>query len=652
MMFKLLIVNRHIYFIWIFCLLPAQVWAGSSEAGALDQGSEGLGKAIVSFSIEDISLQSTPSDITNILSGKGFKLKKSQNNKKGKIYTFKRKADRKYSIMRVAVTPDEDVIQRIDLTVPPANNQVTFTDLKTQIDSHFSAYVKTCKWDKQVFRCQSYTEKDKLTVVISMARNNTLKYQVARQPSKKAERLTQKRQAALKAEQLREEQLKLEAVQEKQRAAEASRLAIEKEAKQKELARLDAERQAQFLKSVAGHPCDKYDVTDAQQVLPCIQTLYDRINKKLGNAEKFSLPWPIYPGRGCAVNKSSITDNLVDFGFSESEASKRVPSCAVIAGVYKLRENADIYWAGCLNRPEQPNSEFIASCTRGAKLKSYQANCEGLRKVYSRRMKDAGYDEDTIGDPGCDLINGAYEFHAQWQEQAVIDYRYKTYYKSTPAREQARFTPAEHMLVKNGKLVVPDNYGPPGADEIRLAVMRSMVDRRTSSIGDDIDELKRKRLSPIVVDGRKIFLTISDYGFEVSFLDPIVKGCKKRNDYPGYLCKYTLATKARGDKITVATSANSFIGRASVKTISSFLSYSQNAVYEDWFVLKKEGWKQPHTDEQKELIERKVKAITQRAQKSSVIDDDPLLVKGASIVVDLIIAPQAVRYGVEVARLR
>jgi len=180
------------------------------------------------------------------------------------------------------------------------------------------------------------------------------------------------------------------------------------------------------------------------------------------------------------------------------------------------------------------------------------------------------------------------------REKKAEERMYRLYYEKTPEREKSKYSANEHKLMKNGKLAVPANYAAPTAEEIRLAVMRSIIDRADDMVGKPYAEAQRRRnKGSVITDGKKIFLEIDNIGTQVIFQNASNVSCSKRSGHTGYICRYALGS-----------SASAFGDNSLVRAMESELSYSPGKTNNDWFILTATGWRQPHTDEQKAAIEK------------------------------------------------
>ena len=157
--------------------------------------------------------------------------------------------------------------------------------------------------------------------------------------------------------------------------------------------------------------------------------------------------------------------------------------------------------------------------------------------------------------------------------------------------------------MKNNKLVVPASYAPPSAEEVRLAVIRSVVAR-----------LKGNGIEAVVTDGHTLFsvkkMLFVRRGVGIEIRSEEVKNltCLKRTHSAGYMCRYNMGQIPQLDQISETTFSSSDSAtqalKGGVNFALSYLKTPSSQVQNNWFVLTDSGWKQPYTDEQISEINR------------------------------------------------
>lgn len=175
------------------------------------------------------------------------------------------------------------------------------------------------------------------------------------------------------------------------------------------------------------------------------------------------------------------------------------------------------------------------------------------------------------------------------QEKQEEEKFHRAYYEITPEREKSKYSNNERNMMKDGKLVVPAEYAAPTPEEIRLAVMRSMVDRADAMSGKFRSDRVRSRnkRDSVMTDGTKMYLIVENTGTEIKFREVRDVSCSRGTDHSGYMCQYVLGSSAsNGGSNNLA------------REIESAFSYSSGIKNSDWFKLTETGWRQPHTDEQ------------------------------------------------------
>ena len=148
--------------------------------------------------------------------------------------------------------------------------------------------------------------------------------------------------------------------------------------------------------------------------------------------------------------------------------------------------------------------------------------------------------------------------------------------------------------MKNNKLVVPANYPPPSAEEVRLAVIRSYADRQNNS-GNEA----------VVTDGHTLYIVKErpfirhDLRVAVRFEEVKNLTCQNHSKSTGYMCRYNLGRAPLG-KSAVSSGFEGGLNAA-----LSSIEIASSRFQTNWFILTESGWRQPYTDEQIAEINRR-----------------------------------------------
>lgn len=487
-----------------------------------------------------------------------------------------------------------------------------FAFVSIQAESAWLEPIKetTIKWDKvsqQVLKIKDTSIWNLTTVQDIQIKQSILLAQVKSPTERKKEaeleeKAALKRLEALKKKIEQRKQAKREKKQaeikkaHEQKLKEEGKLEEVRKLKLKENARLAAERKAmqerhvdEFIKSIGSHPCSEYDVNNKKQVKLCLEKL-EATNIKKDDRTSAALPSVWVEQGTCKVMKENLAEILRSIGFSKAETDKRLPSCKIFAELLKETKGVDVYWSGCVD-PPQRDVKYIFNCLNFSKNYFTLSQFPG---AYNRNLKAAGH----IG--GSVVVNRYAKGYDRkiWQEvdalrrqrneKIIADKNlviknalFKRYYEETPERGKTKFSQNERKLMNNGKLVVPSSYALPSAEEIRLAVMRSIVDRTnvldidTAVVGRGILTSWRSNMT----DGNTLYLIIKRRGMPIIFGEAKNAKCRKRTNQAGFMCNYKLQVSASG-----------LVGRE--------LSDSGGIINHDWFILTDRGWRQPFTQEQ------------------------------------------------------
>ncbi len=590
-----------------------------------------LEQVVKSFKVSEVSLNDNPVDIESKLLSQDFKLKKKSKNKNGTVRIFKKRINKKTAVAKVMASQDDETTTRIDLFYPAELHDKNFKNVKQQLDRTFGNFSRRCKWSKQRFTCKALTDKDEIKVDVSFNKKNALRYILEISYSAKASKIAERKKAEIeRAKQLAEER--------KQKEIETARLRAEHQARLKEMARLKAEKEALFMKQVATHPCNQYDRDSVEQTSACLK----KLEADLVNSETRKEVWQKGNEASCPKIQQNIEANLVTFGFSDAEANKRLPTCRVVAELYKQKFGDDVFWKRCINWPQQMTAEFIYQCidldrsqllTCGRSMSAQFNHYKGSAGHKDKELK-AGF--SVLFNEACNMLivkRNKEKWARERQRVAAIQERedkinrrlFDLYYKKTPEREKSLFSKNEHAMMKNGKINVPRDYAAPGAGEIRRAVMRSMVERRIDYIGRPYYEkgVKGTVGAPVVANDRDIYFDMTGKGVKVRFDDPENIKCQKRAGDNGYICEYQMRTAA---DIVKGQGGNNPLYAATDTSIKFLLSASGDTTYRDWFVLTGAGWMQPRTEAQKEELKNRLAESMQRQRKRNSVDNNDSMV--------------------------
>jgi len=240
---------------------------------------------------------------------------------------------------------------------------------------------------------------------------------------------------------------------------------------------------------------------------------------------------------------------------------------------------------------------------------SHQRMLEENRQLFEKRKKAA----EAMGE----------------REKNREEQLYKLYYANTPEREKSKYSDAERKIMKDGKLKVPSSYAAPTAEEIRLAVMRSIVNRANGGEGNDPDnpyvkvqQRQKKVTVAVVTDGDTVYLPVgvpASVGMQIKFKNVENARCSKRKGGQGYMCQYRLSTQADSDRYSKGRMATKNIFSGPSQTIArlsvQFMTRAEN--YNNWFILTENGWRQPHTKQNKSEIRDNERTTAQRVQQQN-----------------------------------
>ncbi|MDC1287191.1 cell envelope integrity protein TolA [Gammaproteobacteria bacterium] len=376
-------------------------------------------------------------------------------------------------------------------------------------------------------------------------------------------------------------------------------------------------------------------------------------------------------GIGCDALTDNYQSNLKMLGFENDEIRVRTPDCVVFAQVYQEKYRQAAYWSGCLGEPQKDNAEDVSKCINPQIEKSnYVAKntlssynqvsfskskvCREMRNMYLAGVRGAHttnsttpvYDGKDV--PACEMLIAMVtkmanslsqekieKRNAQWRAEDEyrnkrIEIFYKAYYEETPERKESKYSALEHRLMKDGIMTVPASYAAPTAEEIRLAVMRSMVNRAHGGEGNDPDNsyiraLKRQKkpVVAVVTDGDTIYLPKgmpASVGMQIDFGNAQNARCNKRSDGQGYMCQYRLNTQAEDtDPFSIDRVESQDIFSIPANTIAKmsvqYMSRVEN--YTNWFILTEKGWRQPHTSQDMSEIQDHERSTAQSIQQQN-----------------------------------
>jgi len=444
-----------------------------------------------------------------------------------------------------------------------------------------------------------------------------------------------KKQAEI--EEAQEDKLKEEARLEQERKfkiKEEARLKAEKKARQEQQARQEKQRLAQFLKSkdIAGHPCSEYDVNNEKQARACLQSLES-------NGVKYGIYLPkFWLAKGtCQDMQDAIGENLQVMGFWKSAIDKRVPNCKMLAALHEEKFKDDVYWSKCVDGPKN-DAQYVFDCLNFGKTIFLHESPNRYPQVYRNNLRSAGFDVGVEVEHRYQRDFWKPVFMLVLQERGksqarmvdrIQDSLYEIYYTETPERKKSKYSDAERKMMKDGKLKVPSSYAAPTADEIRLAVMRSIVNRANGGEGNDPDNsyiraLKRQKkpVVAVVTDGDTIYLPKgmpASVGMQIDFRDVQNARCRKRSGGQGYMCQYRLNTQADFDRYSNAKMGSQDIFSIPANTIAKMSVQLMSRVenYTNWFILTEKGWRQPHTSQEMSEIQDHERSTTQSIQQQN-----------------------------------
>lgn len=362
----------------LFSFFSVPVYGASDEVNRFE-------KVVKQFTIKGVTLSSTPAELEAIYARNGLVLKRKQERKRnGNIYSFTTKNDARSIRSKVFLDQNNTRIVDLAVTIPRTVEPVSSSDFRKQIKAAFGEFGDFCQWKKDALKCKVLTNSEELKVDISLGK--VLKYRLSAKPSRKAQIIfakMQKEQARLAKQAEIQRQKEAER---KQWEREQAQQAAEEKKQQEKQARLEAEKAAAFLESISDHPCREYDNNDIEQVRPCIEVLEKRWIK----INEGYIPGVMY-GSTCTEIRRNVVNNLMKFGFSESEAKKRQPSCAVLAKIHQSRGNK-VYWSACLEHTEEPLSvDAVTACIAAVRLNRLpNSDCETMKVQYRKNMNAAG----------------------------------------------------------------------------------------------------------------------------------------------------------------------------------------------------------------------------------------------------------------------
>lgn len=591
-------------------------------------------KTLISYEVEGVSLSTQLSALEDVLTSAGYKLKKKSQKRQQSVYSFVRGKGKTSSSVKVSVTPDS-IIKSIRVSLRDANIESLMNSEKARFEKSFSDFSDLCQSHTNTFKCQSFTAADRISISMKSSKK-AITYDIASKASTKAKKITEKHQAEVRVQELalieaaRQEELrKVRLAEQSQEQVRAQERALIDSSRQEKLRKVrlaeQQQQQAEFAKKMAGHPCYQYDVNNHKQVLACLQTLEMASVKSKNN----DLPSVWVEEGACQVMKENLGLNLKSMGLRE-EAMNSIPGCKLFAELHKEKYGTDVYWSGCIDKPEWINAQYIFDCIDFTHRTSPKYIHEFL-PAFMRKFSAAGHTADNQS--GAELyakMQGVLALRNQQalklrkeqkdkqralraeEDKRIQEYYYKTYYEKTPEREKSKFSDAERRLMKNNRLVVPASYAPPSAQEIRLAVIRSIFDR-----------LNGRGIETVITDGHALFLIKKmlfirrGLGVELHLEEVKNLSCHKKTNSVGYMCRYNMGQTSRLDPISKKTLSSSdpvIQGlRGGFNLVLSHFQTPSSRFQTNWFVLTDSGWKQPYTDEQIATINQN----NERARKNA-----------------------------------
>ena len=583
-------------------MLAAFLAAGGTAWAAVAAGSEAqeaavanrLEQVLLGFRVEGMALGDKAEEAAAKLQAAGFRLVKRGKFGGNASYQFQKQGGRARSTVFL-ITDEKGAVSEIRYVCAVGTACTEGKAEKRRVEQVFAPFESLCKWTRGNLWCRGFSDTRLLQVNIRFQRGRII-YQLKAADSYFAQQAAQRRKAQQERK-AREERERLAAI------AERERQMAEAEARRKEQARKDAEAKRRFLASVAGHPCEKPDLGSAKSMIACME----RLEKDLQESGRQTA---VFLRRGsCEQMQKALANALQARGFRGEQVSRRIPGCGVLADVFHLKTKRKIYWHECRGKPRSQDLEYVYKCLDFDRV-SWIA-CSNIRGLYIDHLRAAGmkidgsnYREHRLD---CEFVPELREMkkkriararyqRKQAQEAALRKKLDELFYTDTSERRRSRYSEAEWKMMRDGKVVVPAGYGPPGAEEIRRAVMRSMVERRKQQMGE-----YDKYSTPVMVDGRRIYFRYRGYGMQVKFADVTDVSCEARQGSGGYLCRYRLKSEAKNTVPWVEDMRNPF--NAWVVLFEDYLSFSYSRRLTDWFVLTEEGWKQPYTEDQLAAIE-------------------------------------------------
>jgi len=619
------------------------------------------------FAVEGVSLGMKQSEFDAIMQSAGYTLKK-QASKRNVLYRYMLRKDKRPYQIRISTPLDHDVTDYIKATLPMLDGTASLDSEKQRIHKAFAGHEKTCELRKTYLRCRNFTDTNKLFIEVRSAGKN-IQYILQNIPDDEARSLAEQRAhsqahkvnteaAAEKQQQTPEQQADKPAaasVQQKEakkkkaqesKLKEEAKLKAEQKSMQEQQAGQEKERLARFLQNedIAGHPCSEYDVNNKKQAMACLQALDARIEIDR------HLP-DIWLKRGtCYYMKENLREHLQSMGFWESAIKDRTPDCKMFADLYEEKFGTDVYWSKCVEGPKD-DPQYVFDCLNFGKAISLHESPDRYPFTYRNNLEGAGFDVGVEGEhryqrdfwkPVVMLVQQERSKSLARMEEQLQESLYEFYYEETPERARTKYSAAERKMMTDLKLKVPSSYAAPTAEEIRLAVMRSIVNRANGGEGGDpdnsyIEAMKREKKATVAVvtDGYSIYLprgVPASVGMHIEFGEPQNARCSKRNDGQGYMCQYILNTQADMDRYSKARMGAQDMFSGPGNTIANlsvqFMSRVEN--YHNWFILTEAGWRQPHTgQEMSEIRDHETSTTQSIQQQNNQQGEDTSMVGGA-----------------------
>jgi hypothetical protein len=639
--------------------------AASLAAQELDIGN--LEKSLASFSVEGASLGQTENQLHQALTGNGYQLR-NKARRGAQTYAFYQKRDGRAKNQVTAILKGDGKVMELRIAVVNATAAGDAWARIQKVRDVFHGFDTACQSLENGVTCIAYSDTGELRLQLQIGAK-TIVYRLANKPSPAA------------AQQKKALEARRRAAAQRRAArgpAQASQRGVAPTGQARQRTAATAPTGQVQLAAVteikAGHPCFSYDRNNARQVGACLDAMkevreqnrkrvveakYDRNRLSSYGLPRFGL-WtdlivktPLALNSPCYRMIENYGKNLQLYGFSGEDIARRLPACVVLARLHEEEYREPVYWTGCIGKlrsddaasvrrcitPQMAQKGFVAKYVRITAVDLSAKRCRELQNMWYGGM--AGARPELVDDykttklPSCAVVDGTYTAMADRYRQEKGEKRLaqinkaraareqrqqllrRAYYEETPERRNQKYSAYEHKAMMNGKLAVPASYPPPTGEEIRLAVMRSIVDRANDEQGAPMVKVMQRVDGvggSVVTDGHKVYLEVelgpSPVGFEIRYGEVKDMTCNKRSGRPGYMCRYKLFSAVTTNENSPGT-ANRFTA-SQARFAAGFLAQSGSTVFNNWFMLTEKGWRQPHTQQQ----EAEVKAAEKRAAQS------------------------------------